>query len=121
MSTSPYYLLAQIVAAVHLLFILYVALGGLLCLRWPRTIWFHLPVALWGGCIELIPWTCPLTPLEKWLLLRAGQPVYPGSFSEYHLFGLIYPSGLTRFHQIFLGVGVLLLNAMLYGILFRGR
>ena len=34
---------ADALVLVHLGFILFVLLGGLLLLRWPRLIWLHLP------------------------------------------------------------------------------
>ena len=68
-----YRLLADIVVAVHLLFVGFVILGGLLALRWPRAMWAHLPAAAWGALIEFAGWICPLTPLENWLRMRGGE------------------------------------------------
>ncbi len=57
--------LADGVLLLHLGFILFVVLGGLLLPRWPRLVWLHLPAALWGALIEFRGWICPLTPLEN--------------------------------------------------------
>ena len=46
--------LADLVLVVHLAFVLFVVLGGLLVLRWPRLAWVHVPVALYGAAIEFI-------------------------------------------------------------------
>lgn len=33
----------------HLGFIVFVLLGGLLVLKWPRLLWLHVPAAAWGS------------------------------------------------------------------------
>ena len=38
---------ADAVLILHLAFVVFVALGGLLVLRWRRLAWLHVPVALW--------------------------------------------------------------------------
>jgi hypothetical protein len=47
-----YRLSADLVLIVHLAFILFVILGGLLVLRRPRLVWLHLPAVVWGTLIE---------------------------------------------------------------------
>jgi hypothetical protein len=54
---------ADLVLVVHLAFVLFVVLGGLLALRWRRVAWVHVPVALYGATIEFLGFVCPLTPL----------------------------------------------------------
>lgn len=44
--------LADAIVLVHLAFIVFVMLGGLLVLRWPRMAWLHLPAAAWGVVVE---------------------------------------------------------------------
>ena len=107
---------ADFVVLVHALFIAFVVFGGLLTLRWPRAKWAHLPVAAYGAAIELIGWTCPLTPLEKSLRLAAGGVDYRGGFIEHYLIPLIYPAGLTPRVQLVLGMLVLVINVLVYGI-----
>ena len=46
-------LLADLVLLLHAVFIVFVLLGGLLVLRWPRLAWLHLPCMAWGILIEL--------------------------------------------------------------------
>lgn len=113
--------LADLAVLLHALFILFVVGGGFLVLRWPRLAWLHLPAALWGGMVELIGWFCPLTDLELYWRRRSGAVGYSDSFIEHYLEPLIYPSWLTVQLQIFLGVGVLLLNGVIYLILWRRR
>ncbi|MCZ4323467.1 DUF2784 domain-containing protein [Pseudomonas anguilliseptica] len=112
---------ADAVVVVHLLFILFVVLGGLLVWRWREVVWLHVPAALWGVLVELMRWPCPLTPLEHSLRAAAGQAGYSGGFVEHYLLPVIYPAGLTPQIQIGLGLFVLLLNGLIYGVLFWQR
>jgi hypothetical protein len=109
-----YRALADLVLLVHLAFVLFVVLGGLLVLRWPKTAWLHLPAAAWGVLIEFAGWICPLTPLEVSLRVRGGESAYAGGFIAHYVTALLYPAGLTRGVQVFLGSGALLLNAGIY-------
>ncbi|WP_439888859.1 DUF2784 domain-containing protein [Pseudomonas sp. MBLB4123] len=115
-------LAADAVLVVHLLFILFVLLGGLLVLRWRVLAWLHLPAALWGAVVELYSLQCPLTPLENALRRAAGEQGYDGGFVEQYLLPLIYPAGLTPGVQLLLGVLVLVVNGAIYGyLLWRGK
>lgn len=116
-----YRLAADVVVGVHFLFVLYVVLGGLLVWKWPRTAWLHLPVALWGAAIELVGWTCPLTPLELRLRQWAGQQGYQGGFIEHYILPVLYPGELTRLHQLILGTAVIAINALIYVWIWRRR
>lgn len=88
-------LLADLVVVVHLAFVLFVAVGGLLVWRWPWLMWWHLPSVAWGIAIITIGFTCPLTPLEHYLRGRAGQQGHDGGFVDRYVEGVIYPGGLT--------------------------
>ncbi len=110
-----YRLLADLVVVIHALFVVFVGLGGLLVLRWPRLAWLHLPAAAWGALISFGGWICPLTPLEKHLRLAAGGAAYEGGFIEHYLLPILYPPGLTRGTQIVLGLLVLAVNLAVYG------
>lgn len=117
-----YRLLADIVLAFHLAFVFFVAAGGLLVLRWPRVTWLHVPAAAWGALIMFAGWVCPLTPLENRLRRLGGEAGYDGGFVEEYVLAILYPSGLTRTHQIVLGALVLVLNLAVYAyVLRRGR
>lgn len=115
-------LLASAVLALHLAFIVFALGGGLLVARRPWLAWVHVPTLAWAALIEFFGGICPLTPLEVWLLRRAGETGYEGGFVEHYLFALIYPDGLARWHQVALGAIVLLVNAVAYRRLVgRGR
>jgi len=107
-------LLADALVMLHLGFLLFVVLGGLLALRWPRAAWIHIPCALWGAWVELAGSVCPLTPLENALRARAGEVGYAGGFIEHYLVPVLYPPGLTRGMQVALGAAVVALNVGVY-------
>jgi hypothetical protein len=113
--------LADLVLVAHLAFVLFVVLGGLAALRWPRVARVHVPVALYGAAIEFVGFVCPLTPLEVWLRRSGGEAGYEGGFVEHYVTAALYPSGLTREVQVALGTAVLLLNAAVYAAWLRRR
>jgi hypothetical protein len=112
---------ADFVVVLHLAFIVFVAVGGMLVLRWPRLAWAHLPAVAWGALIEFAGWICPLTPLENRLRAAAGESGYAGGFIDRYLMPVVYPSGLTRGVQLALGVAVIVINLVIYGLLLRRR
>jgi hypothetical protein len=112
-----YRIAADAVLLLHLAFILFVVVGGLLVLQWPRLALLHLPAVVWGVTVEFLHLICPLTPLENRLRLAAGEQGYDGGFIEHYLVPLIYPAGLTPGIQLWLGTLVLLLNLVPYGLL----
>ncbi|MEX1190611.1 MAG: DUF2784 domain-containing protein, partial [Brumimicrobium sp.] len=105
-----YQILADIIIIVHFLFILYVALGGLLVLKWNKTVFLHVPAAVWGALIMFMGWICPLTYVENDLRQLAGQEAYSKGFIAHYIIPIIYPETLTRELQISVGVFVLALN-----------
>ena len=110
---------ADLRVALHFAFILFVVLGGLLVLRRPWLAWLHLPAAVWGVLIELVGWTCPLTPLENRLRRMAGEDGYTRGFIEEYLVPLVYPPGLTPALQLYLGLAVILINLVVFLFVFR--
>ncbi len=110
-----YRYLSELVVVVHLGFVLFAVLGGLLVLKWKGLAWIHVPACLWAALIEFAGWVCPLTPLENWLRAKGGALPYQTGFIEHYLLPLLYPVILTRNLQIFLGFFVLSINLGLYG------
>jgi hypothetical protein len=109
--------LADAVLVLHLGFVLFVVVGGLLVLRWPRVAWLHFPAAIWGVLIEYSGWICPLTPLENSFRTRGGQTGYSGGFIQHYIEPVLYPAGLTRAAQVALGSLLLILNLAAYGFM----
>lgn len=112
-------LAATTIALIHLAFILFVLLGGLLVLRWPKLAWVHVPAAVWGVLIEFFGWWCPLTRWENYFLVQAGRAGYGGGFVAHYIMPVIYPPGLTRGMEIAIGVLVLIVNVSIYVRAFR--
>ncbi|MCD4804073.1 MAG: DUF2784 domain-containing protein [Desulfobacterales bacterium] len=109
-----YRFLADAIIIIHLIFILFVILGGLLALRNKRWSIVHLPAVIWAAAIEFKGWICPLTPLENWFREKGGNAIYQGDFIEHYLLPIIYPADLTRGLQIFFGLSAIIINIAVY-------
>lgn len=112
-----YQVMADGLVLLHLLFICFVVLGGLLIYRWRWILFLHLPAVTWGTLLEFNNWLCPLTPLEQRFRLAGGEAGYRGGFIEHYLLPIIYPADLTREVQTCLGIIVIVANLLIYGIL----
>jgi hypothetical protein len=110
---------ADTLLVVHGLFIVWVVVGGVVVLRWPRAMGLHLPTVAWAVWISVSGGICPLTPWEWQLRERAGQGGFEGGFIEHYLVASIYPEGLTRAMQFGLAAFVLAVNALAYGLGWR--
>jgi hypothetical protein len=113
--------LADLVLVVHLGFVLFVVLGGLLVVRWSRLAWLHVPAATWGVLIEYTGWICPLTPLENSFRARGGEAGYTGGFIQHYIQPALYPAGLTRSTQMVLGTLAVLVNLTAYAVVLMRR
>lgn len=119
MSPAVSLALADAVVLVHALFVVFVVLGGLLALRWPRVAWVHLPAAAWGAFVEFAGAICPLTPLENTLRARGGGTAYASGFVEHYVLPVLYPASLSREWQWLLGALVIVVNIVVYTIVIR--
>lgn len=109
-----YQALADFVVVIHVAFVLFAALGGLLAPKWRRVARFHIPAALWAALVEFTGWDCPLTPLENWLRRQGGEAGYQTSFIERYLLPVIYPAEFSRGLHVALGFLVLGVNLLIY-------
>ncbi|MGA8785248.1 MAG: DUF2784 domain-containing protein [Polaromonas sp.] len=98
----------------HLGFILFALFGGALAVRWRWMPLVHLPAAAWALFAELTGRICPLTDIENYFRIRAGQSGYAESFIEHYLLDVIYPAGLTREVQLVLAATVVVINMAIY-------
>jgi len=99
----------------HLAFIIFVLLGGLL-VAWKRGfLLLHLPAIAWGLFVELSGRSCPLTHWENLLRRLAGSAGYQAGFIEHYLLPLIYPAWLSVPVQYLLAAIVVVVNALIYG------
>jgi hypothetical protein len=116
-----YRLCADLMLIIHLAFVGFVVFGAGLVLRWPKLVGFHIAAVAWGVLIEFTGMICPLTPLEVALRQSGGQAGYPGGFIEHYIVAVLYPVGLTRELQIWLGIAALVPNVLAYAYLFLRR
>ncbi len=117
-----YRVAADFVLVTHFAFIVLVVAGGLMVFRYAWFAWIHLPAACWGAFVELTGRICPLTTLENYLRVRAGQEGYADSFVEHYIFPVIYPAGLTRNIQLVLAGMIIAVNVIIYAtILLRKK
>jgi hypothetical protein len=112
---------ATLVLTIHLAFVAFVVFGAILVVRWPRVMVFHLLAVAWGILTEFLGIICPLTPLEVRLRELGGGVGYQGDFIAHYIVALLYPVGLTRGLQIWLGGVALLLNTAAYTYIFLRR
>ena len=109
---------AQITIFIHFLFIVYVVLGSILCFFKTKLITLHLFSVAWGVYIELSSNVCPLTYLENWFLQKAGLSVYTEGFISEYILKIVYPIGLTEQIQLYLALGLIFINIILYLFLY---
>jgi hypothetical protein len=113
-----YSVAADAFVIVHLAFIAFVMLGGLLLLKWRWLLFLHLPAVVWGTLVELQGWLCPLTPLEQHYRTLAGETGYSGGFVQHYLLPIIYPDGLTHEVQTILALCVVSINMVIYTMIY---
>ncbi|WP_305909828.1 DUF2784 domain-containing protein [Methylomarinum sp. Ch1-1] len=113
----PYRIIADLLVVLHLGFIVFVMLGGLLLLKYRWMALLHVPAVIWGTLLEFRGWYCPLTGWENDFRQSANQAGYSGGFVEHYLIPLIYPAGLTADTQILLGILVVAVNLLIYAYL----
>ncbi len=109
---------ADLVVALHFAFVVFATLGGLLVMRWPPVAWAHVPAALWAAYVEFSGTICPLTPLENRLRAAGGLATYEGDFIDRYVMPLLYPVGLTRDTQLWLGIALVGINVAAYWFAF---
>ncbi|MCA9164769.1 MAG: DUF2784 domain-containing protein [Pirellulaceae bacterium] len=116
-----YRLLADAVVTLHIAYVLFVILGLLVVLigrllhwTWIRNPWFRFVHLAMIGIVVVESWlkiTCPLTTLEDWLRLQAGETVTDGSFIGRWMHDLLFleaePWVFTMAYTLF-GAAVLL-------------
>ena len=113
-----YELAAGIILIIHFLFILFVLFGALFFFVAKKMVFIHIPAIIWGSYIELTHSICPLTYLENWFLHKANLTTYSEGFIQNYLVPIVYPMNLTKDLQIFLGIGLIVINIVIYAFIF---
>ena len=112
-----YELAANLTLIVHFAFILFVVFGALLFFVTTKIIFIHIPAFIWGSYIELTHSVCPLTYLENWFLDKANLTIYSEGFIENYIVPIVYPTDLTKNLQIYLGITLIVINIIIYGLI----
>ena len=105
---------ADLVLVIHFLFAAFAVFGGILVYFNPAWAFAHVPAILWSSIVNLMHWTCPLTPLEKALRRRSGQTEYSGGFIQHYVGRAVYPGGMPRLLELVAGISILVGNALVY-------
>lgn len=113
--------LVVVLAVAHLVFLAYLVVGGVVALRFPRTIWLHLLAAAWAVIMIVGVVECPLTSLERWARAAGHMaPLRAEGFIAQYLTGVIYPAGAAGVVQSSVVV-VVLGSWLLFGWRLRRR
>ncbi|MCG8433885.1 MAG: DUF2784 domain-containing protein [Gammaproteobacteria bacterium] len=113
-------ILADLTLVLHLAFILFALFGGFLVLYKNWVAWLHVPALIWASIINLTPWFCPLTPLENWFRVLAGEKGYEGGFIEHYIMPIVYPGFVPKSIVFIASMAVILWNILVYGfVIFR--
>jgi hypothetical protein len=110
--------LARGVVGLHFAYLAYVAAGGLLAWRWPKTIKLHVTAVAWAVLIIVTRVQCPLTSVQDYLRERSGEHPLAGGFIDVYVRGTLFPAGGQARAQAALGALVL---ASWTGLLLRSR
>ena len=109
---------ADLVLLAHFVFVAFAVLGGALVYFDRTWVGLHVPAVLWSSIVNLVSWTCPLTPLEKSLRTQAGRAGYSGGFVQHYVGEVVYPRGMPRQMELLAGVSILVWNALVYAYVF---
>lgn len=114
-----YSFFSDVVVLLHFIYVIFAVAGGILLVWWPKVFWIHLPAALWAALISFAGWICPLTYIENWLRIKGGGIGYSDGFIIKYIEPLLYPVDLTYYHQVVLGIFVVVLNLAIYGYVYK--
>ncbi len=110
-----YRLASDAMMIAHLLYIIFVVVGGLAAFRARWVLWLHVPAVSWAIYVQYWGRLCPLTTWEQELRNRAGEAGYEEGFVDHYLMPLIYPGDIPAAMHLVLGTAVILINALIYG------
>jgi hypothetical protein len=96
-------LVADLTVVVHLAFLVFVAIGGILAWRWPRLIWLHVASVGWAVGILVVGQDCPLTDLQRYAERQTGQPRDSRGFVDRYLEDVLFPERYTTALRVLIG------------------
>ncbi len=114
-------MLATAVATIHVAYVVFVVLGSILVLIWPKLLWIHLAAVIWAALTMFFDLGCPLTPWEKNYWVRGGRVPYDEGFLQHHVLRTRFDPEHARRNHALLGGFVLVLNVAVYGFILAAR
>lgn len=106
---------ADLVLVAHTVFGLFAVFGGFFVISSGWVAVFHLSVVAWSSVVNLADWTCPLTPLEKRLRIRAGQSAFESDWLQHYIEPCLRPLGMPRRMELVAGISIVAWNLIVYG------
>jgi Protein of Unknown function (DUF2784) len=122
MEKHIYLFLTQLTVVFHMLFILFVVVGGFFIRkkRWVKFV--HIAAVAWAVYAELSPGIiCPLTSLENYFASHAGLSTYKEDFITRYLIPVIYQENLSANIQFILAGIVICINVIAYTIWWKQK
>jgi hypothetical protein len=113
--------LADATVVVHLAYLAFIPVGGMLALRWPRLVGPHLAAVAVALVSITIGFDCPLTTWEQSLRRHGGQRPYTNGFVDHYLTGRMYPHGDAWAVQALFAICIVLSYAVLCERMMRSR
>ena len=107
--------LTHLTIVFHLLFIVFVVIGGFFATRKRWVMIAHIGCVAWAVYAELSPGViCPLTSLENYFGYRAGLSTYEDDFITRYLVPIIYQESLNAKIQFIIVGVVIFVNIIAY-------
>jgi len=94
---------ADAVVVLHLAYLLFVAVGGILAWRWRWVIVPHVLAVIWSLGILTVGQECPLTDLQRHFEEQAGDAADRRGFVDRYLEGVLYPERYTTLLRVLMG------------------
>lgn len=70
-----------------------------------------------SSVVNLMSWTCPLTPIENAFRTRAGELGYSGGVVQHYIGRVVYPRGVPCQLELMAGVAIVADNALVYALI----
>jgi hypothetical protein len=85
-------LIVDAVILLHAAWVVFLAVGLLLALRYPKIAAIHIGGLIFSFLLNFMGWYCPLTYLENFLhALNDTGAIYASSFMSEYVYGFLYP------------------------------
>lgn len=109
-----YKIFADAIVILHLLWIIFLFLGGFFGRRFRAVKIFHLSGLFFALFIQIANWYCPLTHLEIWLRSKhSPNLVYAGSFLVHYVEEVVYMQ-LSQSLILIITISLFVLNLWFY-------